>query len=89
MVEVRSGMHEVYSLQAVVAECETLGMPVDYEGAVLASVEAKRHGLTQAQFDAALVMHARRVKFLFSPRSYDWKTRLALAWHFLANPKGW
>lgn len=74
---------------AIRAECMALGMPVDEEGLSLAQAEAAKEGLTQRQFDAALIMHARRLKFLFSPSSYDWKTRLALAWHFLVNPKGW
>lgn len=33
------------------------------------------------------VEHIRRVKFLFNPRMYGWKTRLRIALHFL-NPFG-
>ena len=78
-----------YSTDAIRAHCELLALPVDEEGLGMAAMLAQAQGLTQAQFDAALMLHANRMKFLFSPKSYDWRTRLALAWHFLFNPKGW
>ena len=85
-------LHEAaarYDDREIRETCRELGMPVDEEGLKQARRTAVIVGLTQEQFDAALNMHAYRMKFLFSPKSYDWRTRLALAWHFLFNPKGW
>lgn len=80
---------ELYPLPRARAYCAWLGMPFDEDGALNAMVMAMQHQLSADLLDEAVLMHAERVKFLFSPNSYDWKTRLALAWHFLANPKGW
>lgn len=77
------------TLDAIRAECAALGMSVDEEGATLALVSAETHCLTQVQFDAALRLHARRVKHLFTPANYTWKQRLGLACHFLFNPRRW
>lgn len=42
-----------------------------------------RLGLTQAQVDELSVLQCHVIKWLFSPRAYDWRGRIALALHFL------
>lgn len=63
--------------------CKSLGMGFDEAGMKLADDVAKKAGLTQAQFDEAIKLHATRVKFLFTPSNYGWKGRFAIAAYFL------
>lgn len=80
---------DLYPLPRARAYCAEQGMPFDEDGALDAMVMAMQHQLSADVLDEAVLMHAKRVRFLFSPKAYDWKTRLSFAWHFLANPKGW
>lgn len=48
---------------------------------------AAAHGFTQAQVDVAMQMHIRHIAWLLTPKSYNWKQRFALAFHFLFRSK--
>lgn len=49
--------------------------------------EFNRAHLTQAQVDIVMDAHIWAVRYLFSPGSYSWLQRIALALHFLFGPK--
>ncbi len=63
--------------------CAQLGMLVDEPGLAMADAEAAQFGLTQEQFDAGLRLHARRMKFFFTPSNYTFGQRIGLALYFL------
>jgi hypothetical protein len=82
-------MIEPLNLNHARAVCAEIGLPFDEEGAADALAGAELVGLTQGQFDAAMDLHARRVKHLFTPTAYGWRERVAIAFHFLFNPRRW
>lgn len=45
--------------------------------------EAKRFGLSQEQVNVFMRHHLLQIKFLFTPSTYPFLTRLKLAFHFL------
>ena len=49
--------------------------------------QAQAFGFSQAQVDIAMQHHLWHVKFLFSPKTYNFKQRLMLAGHFLFGRK--
>jgi hypothetical protein len=63
--------------------CAKRHLAWDAEGAAAADKAAKKAGLTQAQFDAALDLYMDQVVRLFDPKTYPLIGRLALAFHFL------
>jgi len=68
--------------------CEHLGLVWLGDAFVeSADKEAREHGFTQPQMDAAMRQHLWQVRFLFNPRSYNWLQRLTLAMHFIFNFK--
>lgn len=58
----------------------------DFWGLIQMDTEALKMGLTQEQVDAGMRHHLWQVKWLFTPSSYSWVQRLAIAFYFLA---GW
>ena len=66
--------------------CKIIGLQWlgdDFSGLIMMDVEAKSLNLTQEQVDAAMRHHLWQVKWLFTPKTYSWKQRIALAIHFL------
>ena len=67
--------------------CESLGLIwLGEEWVRNADEEAWIEGFTQSQVDAAMRHHLVQVKFLFTPRNYSFRQRLAIAFYFLT---GW
>lgn len=48
---------------------------------------ATAHGFTQAQVDVAMQMHIRHIAWIMNPKTYSYKQRLMLAFHFLFRRK--
>lgn len=46
---------------------------------------AHENGITQEQFDVMVREYAWQVKVMFTPKQYDWRSRILIALHFL-NP---
>ncbi len=65
--------------------CDSINMLWDAEFAARADALVYDEGLTQDQWDLLIREHAWRIKWLFSPRNYSWRDRLAIALFFL-NP---
>lgn len=73
-----------YDYTASKAYCESIGLfwlGDDFIRA--ADAEAFALNFTQEQVDAAMRHHLWQVRFLFNPKTYKWKMRIALALHFL------
>lgn len=67
--------------------CESKGLVWDASAATDADAMAKKHGLNQVQFTAAVCMHVDRMLKAWTPRNYPWRTRLAIALYWLGLVK--
>ncbi len=82
----KDGLH--YSYEASKSFCEQIGLFwLGDDFVKQADAEAFLLKFTQAQVDAAMKHHLWQVKFLFDPKTYDWKHRFLLAAHFLFGGK--
>lgn len=72
-----------YDYAAAQAACEAKGLT--WMPDIIPDVDARftELKLTQAQVDGCMWMYTHYVGWLFSPKTYRWYQRIALAWHFL------
>jgi hypothetical protein len=59
------------------------GMTLVDEIAQQADARFAEIGLTQHQVDCVLQVHLHHIAWLFTPKRYTLRGRIALAWHFL------
>lgn len=62
-----------------------IGMQWDDNFAARVDKVAHDNGITQEQFDVMVREYAWQVKVMFTPKQYDWRSRVLIALHFL-NP---
>lgn len=73
-----------YDYTASKVYCESIGLVWLGDAFLIdADTEAYLLDFTQVQVDAAMRHHLWQTKFLFDPKTYNWKQRIGLALHFL------
>jgi hypothetical protein len=76
-----------YDYSAAKAYCEKIGLVwLGDQFISEADKDAYNAGFTQEQVDVAMRHHLWQVKFLFTPKSYGYLSRIKLAFYFLT---GW
>lgn len=77
------GMATTFDFSAARAECEAKDLFWSQEFEREADKQMAGAALTQSQVDVVTRLHLDYVCWLFSPQTYRWTQRIALAWHFL------
>ena len=79
----RTDMNRHYNYDSARKLCEERGMTFDERLVPTVDAHFHRYKFTQNQVDGAMSAHIWAVEFIFNPRSYTFKQRLMLAFHFL------
>jgi len=77
-----------YDLTNAKDYCENLGLVWNEQLAANAVQMAEDEGLDDGQLNRAIMYFCDIQRWQWSPRSWTWRQRIALALHFLFNPKG-
>jgi len=74
-----------YNYDGVRRQVEERGLRWDVEA--IADTAFHDAGLDQAQVDRMVLLHAHFMKHYFTPQTWGWRGRIALALHFLLGRK--
>jgi hypothetical protein len=76
-------MGSTFNIEFVKRYCQQRGLYWDEAMGKIAVAEAERVKLTQAQFDAAMVLHIDAVVRMWTPKSFPWRMRIGAALYWL------